>query len=68
LEINIFNNAENQKCSINTLVFNDYIHKHLCENANIPPIVIIVLSKNQIMINIILKQTKDLQRTYVLKY
>ncbi|KAL6632383.1 hypothetical protein U3516DRAFT_735658 [Neocallimastix sp. 'constans'] len=44
--IYIFNNAENQKCSINTLSFIDYIDKHLCENANIPPIVIIVLSKN----------------------
>ncbi|KAL6628781.1 hypothetical protein U3516DRAFT_739054 [Neocallimastix sp. 'constans'] len=29
LEINIFNNAENQKCCINTLGFNDYIDKHL---------------------------------------
>ncbi|KAG4083688.1 hypothetical protein H8356DRAFT_1089346 [Neocallimastix lanati (nom. inval.)] len=59
LEINIFNKAENQKCNINVLGFNDYIDKHQCENANILPMVIIMLSKNQIMINIILKLSKS---------
>jgi len=65
LELNIFINAENQKCSIKALGFNDYIDKHVCQNANILPIVIIVLSKNQIMINIILKPSKYLKKEYI---
>ncbi|KAG4097405.1 hypothetical protein H8356DRAFT_1353973 [Neocallimastix lanati (nom. inval.)] len=56
---NVYNKEKNKEYSIglltlrfviisliNTLSFIDYIDKHLCENANIPPIVIIVLSKN----------------------
>jgi len=37
LEINIFNNAKNQKYNINTLNFIKYIDKRQCEYANILP-------------------------------